>query len=356
MWAWQNSFVDELKPKQAAPALRFGGLVHRSMERYYKPGRKRGPHPATTFLKLYEAELKEQVQFGFYDHDGKWEAAGEMGVAMLEHYVEHWGDDGHLEVLAAEVPFQTAVRTRSGRVLFYYVGIIDLVVRDHSFRNKPLFLIDHKTTKNDPTKVAYLSMDEQAGSYWTFGVDWLYENGILLPKQKLRGITFNYLRKAKKDERPVNELGQSLNSPKKDALVALYELEGRTLPAKGTGSGKNGSVITADLVADLGDRALLLGEVSEKQPLPYFHREEVLRDKADGDALRERARQQFLAMAAVRRGDEPAWKSPSYFNCGSCEHREICELHEVQADWKSMRAQTHEHWNPYSEHSLFDRN
>lgn len=348
-----NSYIDELKPKQAAPALRFGSLVHGSMERYYKRGRKRGPHPARTFRRLYDKELVEQTRFGFYDQDGKWEEARDLGVAMLTHYVDHYGDDSHWEVLATEVPFKTPVRTRSGTILFYYVGILDLIVRDHSERSKPLFVADHKTTKNDPTKVGYLAMDEQAGAYWTFGVDWLYEQGILLPRQNLRGIVFNYLRKAALDSRPTNDLGQSLNKPTKDALLALYKREGRKLPA---GSGSGGGVVVSDLMADLGDRALLLGEISEKQPLPYFHREPVLRDKRDGDAVRERALEQVREMLRCRRGEQAIYKSPSFFNCGSCEHKGICELHETGSDWQSMRAQTHALWLPYAEHELKDRN
>jgi hypothetical protein len=92
------------------PALRFGSLIHAALAKYYIPGTKRGAHPAKTFEKLYAEELKEQTTMGWRDEDEKWQDAGELGVLMMENYVEFYGADDRWEVLCTEQPFETVVR------------------------------------------------------------------------------------------------------------------------------------------------------------------------------------------------------------------------------------------------------
>src|ERR1044072_1406403 len=106
------------------PALRFGSLVHAALEKFYRPGLKRGPRPASTFEKLYQKDLlAEEKNFGMVVED-EWRDAGELGVAMLEHYYETYGKDSRYKVIATEQTFQVPVKI-NGKTAFYYVGTVD---------------------------------------------------------------------------------------------------------------------------------------------------------------------------------------------------------------------------------------
>lgn len=340
-WQWDRAYGDKLRPHTTAPALRFGTLVHQALERYYVPGLKRGPHPAQTFAKLYNKELKTQMAFGFRDEDGEWHNALELGVDLLEHYVEHWGDDRRYKVIASEQTFKMPVmHPRTGRVWFYYVGTVDGIWYDRE--KKRLVIVDHKTATAISTH--HLALDEQAGAYWTFGVDWLRQEGLLKPSQKLEAILFNFLRKAKRDTRPQNADGHYLNKPAKKDLVAWYDAH----PAR-----KRPAEMTVEaMMADLGDKALQLGEVSKTQPPAWFHREPVFRDEADRNAVRERVLQEAQDMALIRKGRSAAYKAPGQMVCGGCGFKDICELHETGADWETMRDATMESWDPYDAHEI----
>jgi len=123
---------------------------------------------------------------------------------MLNHYVEHYGSDSRWRVLATELSYQVPVlHPKTGRLLFKAVGTVDLVVQDRE--TKFVGLADHKTIGKDPTKAtAYLSLDDQAGRYWRYGRQALYDGGYLRQDVDLNGLMFNYLRKAKRDNRPCN--------------------------------------------------------------------------------------------------------------------------------------------------------
>lgn len=320
-WAWDRAFNDRIKPKHAAPPLRFGSLVHKSLEKFYRPGLKRGPRPATTFQKLYAAELKEQTAIGFRDEDGTWHNAAELGVGMLEHYYETYGKDDLYEIVATEQAFEVPVlNPRSGRVMFHYVGILDGIWRNRSSRK--LGIADHKTAKAIST--AHLALDEQAGSYWTWGVDWLYEKGILKPNQRLEGIIFNFLRKALKDDRPQNDEGLYLNQPTKAELK------------------------------EFGDN--YPGSVSKNQPPVYFHRENTYRTEPEREKKRRDVLNEVREMGMVRDGKLAIYKNPGQMNCGGCGFKDICELEEAGADWEALRDATMAPWDPYAEHELYDRN
>ncbi len=343
--AWARAFVDGIKPTTSAPALRFGSLVHAAMEARYPPGVKRGPHPAKTFEKLYAEELKEQEGFGFRDEDGEWHNALEMGVAMMNGYVNKYGKDEEWKVIASEQAFQVKMCDEAGRYRVTYVGIFDGIWKNRA--SGQLILKDYKTAKSIST--AHLALDEQAGSYWAFAPEWLKEQGVLAEDAVLAGLLYTFMRKGLPDARPRNMAGHYLNKPKKDALLEEWRRTNGTKKPPGT---------VDDLIASMGDRALLLGEVSSNQPPPLFHREMVYRDEADAANLRTRVMQEAREHRLVREGKLDIYKNPSPgpFGCPGCGYRNICELHETGADWEMMRDATMTEWDGYAEHELYNRN
>jgi hypothetical protein len=314
---WNLEFNSRIKPTTAAPALRFGTLVHAALAAWYIPGVKRGEHPAISFERLYNKELKTQTKMGFRDDDGTWHEAGQLGVAMLENYVDTYGKDEVWEVLVTEQPFRVIVEHEvridkwphsRKEPWFEYVGVLDGVWRHRG--NKKLWIPDHKTTAGiGNTTAQHLVLDDQAGAYWSWGVDWLYTNGYLQPKQKLAGMLYNFLRKAMPDERERNAKGQYLN---KD------------------------------------------GSVSAKQPSPYFLRQPIFRDEIDRQAARTRALLDKEEMELVQQGVLTAKKSPSMLHCRGCWALDICEMHEAGHDWEELQEATTQSWDPYAEHAIYE--
>lgn len=337
-WRWDLEFNQLRKPHVSMPALRFGTLVHKALADYYVPGIKRGEHPAIAFERHYAEEIKINAErFGAkvkdIEGDEKWVSALELGVGMMNNYVDEYGADDRYEVIVTEVPFETIVywppRTKLQRDYpqpwFQYVGVMDGVWRRRS--DKTLWIPDHKTTAGiGDSKLNYLVMDDQAGSYWSFGVDWLVKQELLGKNPKIAGMLYNFLRKALPDERPsriINGKRMYLNKPTK---------------------------------------ANPQGDVSLKQPSPYFLRQPIFRGEYDREQVRQRAMADYAYIESLRDDHstglpmfpkQPIRKNPGMFTCPSCWARDACELHETGADWVSFVKETTREWDPYAEHEVY---
>lgn len=306
-WYWE--FVLGLKPKNTANALRFGELIHLALERYYIPGTKRGPHPASTFSALYAEQLETSTKFGMrgvsgdVEDESAWTEAGDLGVAMMNNYIETYGSDDSIEILAPELPFQVLVRhPKTKKPMFYAVGKLDAVYRNRSTLR--IGLMDHKTARTISTD--HLALDDQAGMYWTFAPTYLRKHGYLKSDQKIDHILYNFLRKAVPDTRPQNEDGQYLNQD---------------------------------------------GSVSKRQPPPYFLRYPVWRDPADRKELRRRVILQAWEMEQVEKGKLPIYKNVTR-NCALCPFYDPCELHETGNNENEMLDLAYQPWEPYSDHEI----
>jgi hypothetical protein len=295
-WWW--AYGERWQPKVAGPALRFGTLIHQALELRYPPGTTRGPHPALSFERLYQEELAEATRMGFRDEDGKWMDAGELGVAMMTGFVEEYGDDDEWEVISSEMAFRTRI---SEDVTM--VGRLDGVWR--SRRTDHLLMVDWKTTAQFWGD--FLPMDEQAGVYWAFAPAYLRKHGILRKGQSMKGILYTFLRKAMPDDRPKNDLGQSLN---KD------------------------------------------GTVSKRQPNPLFERHVTYRDRYDREQIRARVIEQAREMQLIKEGQLAVYKAPSIRNCGGCAFRNVCEMHETGADYAPLLRSFFQKHDPYDSYHL----
>lgn len=307
---WEWGYVDRLKPKQMAPALRFGDLIHQALAAYYKPGIKRGPKPWVTFVKVYDQQVKEgmaefKIKELSEETETKWNDARALGIEMLKNYVAEYGADERYKVIHPEMPFQIDLYDENGEYLCTYVGQLDAVVYDRW--NKVYGLMEHKTAAAIQTN--HLPMDEQAGSYWTLAPLVLADLGILPEGADLDFILYNFLRKSGKDERPTNEAGQSLN---KD------------------------------------------GSVSKIQPAPLFHREIVYRGAHERVAMLQRIAAQVREMKMVQSGELPVFKTILNGCVGmlGCQYHDMCELHECGAEWEELRDATMTVWDPYTAHEL----
>lgn len=306
--------MDLLKPKEPAKALRFGDLVHQSLAAYYKPGIRRGPHPAKTFAKLYEAQVEELGRMNMRaDDDAKWTDAADMGEAMLKGYVDRYGErDKDYRVLHSELTFQVplvATRPDGSKFNLWVVGTVDGLWEHRS--TEDIILKEFKTAK--AIDLTGLQMDEQAGTYWTYAPRAFWKAGALPEGTYPSHILYTFLRKAMPDERPEDEFGRKLNQD---------------------------------------------GSVSKKQPPAYFERQPVYRDRADRWNMHKRVLAEAVEMDMVRRGQLAVIKNPGPLympNCRGCPFRDMCELHETGQDWESMRDATMTRWDPYSAHEIIER-
>lgn len=238
----------------------------------------------------------------------KWLEHRELGISMLDNYIDHYGKDDEWKVLATEFPFQVAVQNAHKRVWFQYVGTIDGVWENR--RTGKIVIPDHKTTAAIQT--GYLSMDPQATAYWTWGFDAVINRRLVPPNTKLDGMLFNFLRKTKLDERP-----------------SLME-NGRRYHLNQDGS------------------------ISKRQPAPYFARIPIYRDFKERERAKTTVLDEYAEMEAVHAGRLTAYKNPGQFTCPGCWLLDICELHEIGADYQSMIDMTTKTWDPYDAHEVRD--
>lgn len=308
---WQWAYRDHYKLKQVQAHFTVGSMVHAGLEHWYIPGRKRGVHPAKTVQRLYKdylfqggQEIKVKVGKGEDDDDSKYVEINELMVHMMTNYVETYGKDDYVEVLAPEQLFRVDVYDEDGNYVCTQVGQIDLCFRDR--RTNRLGFMEHKTGATLTPFGAPESLDEQSGTYWTYGPTWLKHTGQIPEDAELDFIEFNRMRKAFKTDKPTNAQGQVLN---KD------------------------------------------GTVSKRQPAPLFKRSRVFRNAHDSNILNDRVIAVSREMQLIDQGKLAVYKHPDK-HCTFCEFVDVCTVHESGGDWEEMFRVMFTKWEPYSEHEL----
>lgn len=304
-WRWYQLYRMGLVSKgRPADALWFGIGVHEALAQWYKPGLKRGIHPAEYWADwAAEEETKIRTSVSENYQEDVWEDARDLGIAMLEGYVATYGEDDTWEVIDTEHAFQIEIpyRNRSG-VQAIYAGTFDGVYRD--LTDGLIRLMEHKTAKS--VKLSHLPLDDQAGSYWAVASDILRHEGILKSGEQIKGIMYNFLRKAMPDERPQDERGRYLN--------------------------KNGSV-------------------SKIQPKSLFVREPVDRTRKEIRTQIRRIQDEASWMAAARKRPDRIFKNPTMDCDWDCPLYDMCQLHERGGDdWKEYRDVMFTRADPYADH------
>jgi hypothetical protein len=280
--AWR--YWEGLSKKGESPdALWFGIGVHEALAAWYLKGFRRGPHPAKTFETWVGEEIR-YIRAAMAERDQDWydeplyEEARELGIAMLEGYVEQYGKDPDWEILYIETPFKVRI-TRNGRPIGRFWSTLDGVYRYK--RDRSVWLLENKTAAQIDT--AYLEIDDQGGSYFAVATDILRARGVLGLDENIAGVMYNFLRKSMPDDRPVNELGESLN---KD------------------------------------------GTISKKQPVAKFVRVPVERAPSEVRNQMRRIADEIALMNAMREGVVPLTKTPTKMCPHTCEFWNLCCLHE----------------------------
>jgi hypothetical protein len=353
---WAFGYMDELAPLDVAQPLWFGTAVHESLAQWYQKGTKRGIHPAKFFADYIERENIRSVAVRTeYDEDlVKYEDAIELGIAMLENYVNHYGKDPNWDVIATEFTFHIYIKHPAG-FRIRYVGTWDGVFIDK--RTGEIWLMEHKTAASIDT--SHLRLDNQAGSYWAVAEEVLRKKGILKDGMHIAGIMYNFLKKARRDDRPVNpDTGLTTNKPqKKHYAAALTRETGRESDPT---SHKFWEKLTIAELESLAQEyeITVYGEPSAEQPAELLVREAVYRSQGERKKQIQRIRDEALYIRGMRNHDPayPIIKSVEQFGplaCPRCPFFQVCQLNEAGDSMEDeMKLAMYKHWEPYSEHEL----
>ena len=306
-WTWR----DGLKSHDTARALWFGTGIHLALEHFYAPGGlKRGRDPIKVW-RNYAADdgliTMPSGQVNDVTGTPEYVQALTLGEDMLSGYFEHYGKDPHVYVLAAEKDFQMIIPGRkAGTDACVYAGKWDLLWRDET--DNALWLSDHKTARD--LSVKHLTLDDQAGSYWALAGQFLRANKLIGPKEMLKGIEYNILRKYSPpiDDRPMDENGLRLN---------------------------------------------MNGSISKRQPkgMDYrYLRERVHRTAKERQSQIRRIAVEAEAMDRMRNDRELLYKNPTSDCSWDCSFFLLCELHERQSDYEEYKSMAYRVEDPYADH------
>lgn len=297
MQQWQWCYIERLVPvNMVIGAREFGTGIHLCMERYYKVGTERGVPLVDTWNEWCDEVGKSGVSFTNEDDEKDWMDKKVMGRELLELHQEVYLGDPQWEVIATEIHFQAII---NGKAIG--VGTIDLVVRN--IETGKIYIVDHKTCSSFPN-FDWLELDDQCGSYSTIAETILRDKGLIGPRERVSGMLYNYIRKGKVDDRPVDELGRSLN---KD------------------------------------------GTVSKRQPAPLLHRHPVGRTVKEKNRQLQRMADDVFVMDMARKGELPILKAPSQ-NCPWCDYFMLCRIDESKGDTDMFKQRMFKTRDPYADH------
>lgn len=308
-WWWR--YHDKLVPIEIGHGpLVFGTFGHLALADWYIPGNKRGKHPAETWDEITE-DFMDAVRVpatGYLDEETEmtWEDARQLGHDMLVNYVETYGNDDHWEVLWVEHPgSQLVPNPVTKQPIVNYCYTMDLIVRDHN-ENGRIRYVDHKFMKAIMTR--HLTIDSQNGGYLAIGTHQLRKMGLIGPKEAVRDLVYNFLRKARypdKDRDPIT--GEFLN---KD------------------------------------------GTPMKRQPPPFFDRHVVRKTAQERNSQILHIGNEALHMKAFRTGKLPLHKNPTRDCAWDCSFFTLCQIHEAGGnveETKKLMFKKDDPYEPYRE-------
>lgn len=363
-WAWYQSYVLGYQPIIEKKVLAdFGTLFHVALAEYYLPGLKRGPHPAETWDKLAKdmvAQVKVQ-EHADDDRDelvAKWVDFSRLGHDLAVAYVERYQGDQHWEVLDAERRFAVPIpdvrlprlKSAKGRrgyaPICILVGTFDLCVRD--LNDGLVKMVDHKTMGQ--IMVHHLTLDEQAGTYIAVATHALREQGLIGPKDVVKGMEYNFIKRAEIDRRPRDEKGMARNKPQKrhfaDALIDHLDSDYVESDREKLLKMKLDELA---FEAECTHGLTVLGDVSADQSSDNFFRYFVPRTPKERNRQIVRISEEARVMEDVRTGRLPVLKTPTR-DCYYCKFFQLCELDESGGDTEYFIQTTMKRVDMYADH------
>lgn len=351
----------------------FGTIFHVALAEYYLPGTKRGPHPAETWERLAKDVLTTVRTTEQRDDEliATWEDFYPLGLALCEAYVERYQGDPHWDIIDAERRFEVVIpdvrvkpiKSGKGRrgytPIVKLVGTMDLFFRDLNTSDRKgrpyVKAIDHKTVGRIETH--HLTLDEQASTYIAVASHAFREQGLIESDQVVKGMEYNFIKRAKLDDRPRDEHGRARNQANKRHYEAAFN-EVSTADLESVGLqwdriDKHKVVELFEASQKLLERGVLktpvYGDISKDQTGDNFMRYFVPRTPAERQRQIVRISEEARVMNMVRAGELPVLKTPQK-DCYFCEFFDLCELDESGGDTEYFIQTTMKAYDPYADH------
>lgn len=342
-WGWREGLKPQGPPNDK---LWFGTGVHLALALWYKPGHKRGQDPRITWREFVADDVAFiRNEFGEKHDTSQFVEAGTYGEELLGWYLDEYGRDRKWDVVAPEQTFEVIVPDRDGKPIVRLVGTFDGVYRD--LDDGQLKLMEHKTAAQIVT--SHLALDDQGGTYVTVATHSLREQGLIGPKESITEVTYNFLRKGKRDDRPVNADGLATNRPTKAHYVQALLAESGKWRWTEAELGKKKAEDLADIARQNG--LIVLGDVSKDQPTPLFKRETLTRTHVEQVSQLRRIAAEVEHMSEIREGYLDLYKNPTKDCSWDCDFYTMCELHEGNPeDALEFRNAVYRVADPYADH------
>jgi hypothetical protein len=184
--AWHLGYRLGYRSLRLNPSLDLGIGIHAGLEAFYSD---KSVAPAPVFEKWCRARRKE-INPQWVDDLNEMASLEALGMAMLEGYTEHYGDDPDLEVIATEHMLTKRIPIPDSEELSRYTitARLDGIVRDEN--TGKVFSLEHKTFSRLSTK--HFDLDHQFTAQVWLGQDLVGSLGI---EDEVIGVIFNGLRK-----------------------------------------------------------------------------------------------------------------------------------------------------------------
>jgi Zierdtviridae exonuclease len=343
-WRWRQGLFPKAR---TSDALAFGTWVHAAFAAWYcGPGLLRGPHPAETFALLAQDDLRLfKTTDPTEEEVAKYTDLRELGLVLLDLYVQTYGRDESWSIIAPEqtfkldVPFPEHWSGETRKIMARFAGTFDLPFRD--LRTGWIWIGEHKTAGS--IRLGHLPLDDQAGRYWAVAYRTLLNQGLIKPTDRIHGIMYNFIRKALPDPRPVDAQGYFVNKPTKPHYVAAI-----TAHQPDALTGKETLEKLATIAATLGVE--VIGDRSKIQPKPLFLRHPVTRTRPEQKSQLLRVQKDLEVMEMHRRGELPITKTTHHSCERFCDFYHMCVIHEASGNWKDIRKLTFNVQDPYADH------
>lgn len=301
---WLLTVVHRLQEPGGNVNFWLGTLVHVGLEAYYRELMEGLPVESAetgcldAYQHAYDASLdglRADLGFLWPTAEPMYREIGEMGLAMLEGYLENERRDpvGE-EVVQVERRVFVPIRSEGGRRIGALAVQTDLVVR----RRGRLAVVDHKTAAQAMSD-AQLDLDDQL----TAEVYAVWLDSGEMPSEAV----YNTLLKRVPEPPKLLKSGKLSVDRQAPTTYDLYVAEVDRL-----GLSRN------DYAEHL---AWLAAEGSSR----FFRREAVFRNAAQMASFEQNLREEFRDMRAVALHPGRAYPSPSAFACPGCPVRAVCQ-------------------------------
>jgi hypothetical protein len=315
---WLLSTVHRLDPQSGNVNFFLGNCYHAGLEGYYRMQMAGGLVDDREVAALDEyqdrfdselAKVKSQLGFLFAVGEQAFRQAGELGLEMLQNYLERERDDPLLdEVIAVEFRVNVAIRNSRGSK----VGVLSVQADVVGKLDGELRVVDHKTASSTMPS-AHLDLDDQLTAE-VFA--WWQATGDF-PEKAVYNVA---MKKAPKP--PALLKSGKLSKAKNQTTTArLYREE---IASRGLN------------VADYLDFLVMLDEREASGEDKLFRREEVFRTPGQMAAFERDLYEEWRDMRAVAAHPERAYPSPASMSCSHCPVRAICTTIQDGGDYAAV--------------------